>query len=237
MFWNVKTWQLHSGHWRYWETRAKVQELTFWGHFKMKWILISNSKQYIWPFLFEWMPRMSSVSPECRGAGTWGNVLHICQLSGGDQRQVTACNTSYHPASTIQPSALSTRTQLMVQAITRDTQKLDISLFLVLVESVMRIETQAACDAVWTQVFSVSVTAILSHPSLACLGLKWTKIFEGDKKYFSLCAHSCHVPVSVSSVPMVQWSPVSMSAEMTTCCLLLTTRWPSSRWLGRTDRL
>ena len=103
MFWNVKTWQLHSGHWRYWETRAKVQELTFWGHFKMKWILISNSKQYIWPFLFEWMPRMSSVSPECRGAGTWGNVLHICQLSGGDQRQVTACNTSYHPASTSSP--------------------------------------------------------------------------------------------------------------------------------------
>ena len=50
-----------------------------------------------------------------------------CQLSGGDQRQLTACNTSYH-----QPSALSTRTQLMVQAIARDTQKLDISLFLVL---------------------------------------------------------------------------------------------------------
>ena len=62
-----------------------------------------------------------------------------CQLSGGDQRQLTACNTSYH-----QPSALSTRTQLMVQAIARDTQKLDISLFLVLVESVMRIETPSS---------------------------------------------------------------------------------------------
>ena len=149
----------------------------------------------------------------------------------GDRMQYFIPSCLHHPA-----LSLSTRTQLMVQAITRDTQKLDISLFLVLVESVMRIETQAACDAVWTQVFSVSVTAILSHPSLACLGLKWTKIFEGDKKYFSLCAHSCHVPVSVSSVPMVQWSPVSMSAEMTTCCPL-TTRWPSTRWLGRTDRL
>ena len=149
----------------------------------------------------------------------------------GDRMQYFIPSCLNHPA-----LSLSTSTQLMVQAITRDTQKLDISLFLVLVESVMRIETQAACDAVWTQVFSVSVTAILSHPSLACLGLKWTKIFEGDKKYFSLCAHSCHVPVSVSSVPMVQWSPVSMSAEMTTCCPL-TIRRPSSRWLGGTDRL
>ena len=66
-----------------------------------------------------------------------------CQLSGGDQRQLTACNTSYHrPA--LSPVILSTRTQLMVQAIARDTQKLDISLFLVLVESVMRIETPSS---------------------------------------------------------------------------------------------
>ena len=65
-----------------------------------------------------------------------------CQLSGGDQRQLTACNTSDHPA--LSPVILSTRTQLMVQAIARDTQKLDISLFLVLVESVMRIETPSS---------------------------------------------------------------------------------------------
>ena len=78
MFWNVKTWQLHSGHWRYWETRAKVQELTFWGHFKMKWILISNSKQYIWPFF---------CSNECQG---WARCPQSAAVQGPEAMYYTS---------------------------------------------------------------------------------------------------------------------------------------------------
>ena len=80
MFWNVKTWQLHSGHWRYWEKREKGQESTFWGYLKMDSILITVNRLFD-PFCSNEWQGWARCPPECRGAGTCGNVLHICQLS------------------------------------------------------------------------------------------------------------------------------------------------------------
>ena len=86
-----------------------------------------------------------------------------CQLSGGDQRQLTACNTSYHPAlSPVNPHTINGPSYSSGHAEAR--------YFIVSCSGRKCDEDRDTKQRV--TLFSVSVTAILSHPSLACLGLK-----------------------------------------------------------------
>ena len=189
----------------------------------MKWILITGNNIFD-PFCPNEWQGWAKCPPECRCAGTCGNVLHSCQLSAVWWWPAPADRMQYFI-----PSALSPVNPHTINGPSYSSRHAEARYFIVSCSGRKCDEDRDTKQRV-TTLFSVSVTAILSHPSLACLGLKWTKIFECDKKYLSLCAPSCHVPVSVSSVPMVQWFLVSMSAEMTTCCLL-TTRSPGG-WAG-----